>query len=62
MRFELYKTDNVRIKKSGIIGTLVDEVYRKDRKKYLYILEEKDRNEDGDYPLHDVWEDEIEYV
>ena len=61
MTIKLYE-DKVRIKNTNIIGTLIDKQFRKDKKKKLYILEEENRDENGKFQLHDVWEDEIEIL
>ena len=61
MSIKLYE-DKVRIKGTDIIGILIDEQYREDRKKKLYILEQDNKDKDGKYPLCDVWEDEIEKI
>lgn len=59
MNFILYDR-NYKIKNTEIVGILIDSVYREDRKMNLYVLEEENKDETGRYPLHDVWENEIE--
>ena len=61
MLIKLYE-DLVKIKGTNIIGILIDEQYRTDKKMNLYVLEENKRDEDGRFPLHDVWENEIERI
>ena len=61
MLIKLYE-DLVKIKGTNIIGILIDEQYRTDKKMNLYVLEENKRDKDGRFPLHDVWENEIERI
>ena len=61
MKFVLYDK-NYRIKNTDIIGNLIDCVYREDKKMNLYVLEEEHKDETGRFPLHDVWETEIEEI
>nr|DAF01864.1 MAG TPA: Preprotein translocase subunit [Bacteriophage sp.] len=50
--------DKVRIKKSGVIGTVVDANVSDDS---WYIVED-DVKRDGKYELHDCIEEELEIV
>lgn len=58
MKYILYDKE-YKIKGTEIIGILVDCQYREDKKEYLYILEENNKDKNNRYPLHDVWENEI---
>ncbi len=59
--FELY--EHVRIKKNGIIGTIVDISKSDDETIYIVESDEKGKRDDGyggDYPLYWCNDDEIE--
>lgn len=50
--------EEVRIKKTGATGTIVDKSERKGRT--MYLIESDVRNEKGVFPIYDAWEEEIE--
>lgn len=49
-----------RIKNSDIIGILIDFHLVKEKNENICVLESDERNSDGEFPLYDVWERDLE--
>lgn len=49
-----------KIKNSNIIGILVDFHLVKEKNENICVLEFDERNSDGEFPLYDVWERDLE--
>lgn len=55
---QIQEFERVKIKKNGIIGTVVDISKGKNGK--IYIVESDTRNSDGGFDLYDCTENEVE--
>ena len=51
--------EKVVIKATGVVGDIVDIHTGREGKK-IYVVEADERDKDGNYPIYDCYEDEIE--